>query len=420
MQLIGISINHNTAPIEMRESLYLSEDEIRQFVPILKKTILSEGFILSTCNRTEIFGVPNNPDFSSEDLRLKLQEFKNVNNCTKNNFNHFFSCSAIRHIFKVAAGLDSLMIGDSQILSQIKASFILAQELEFNSTIMNRIFDATLKVGKHAISNTNIGEGAVTISYAAVQLIQKIYSNLKNKNILIIGAGETSELALTHIVDKGAEKITVTNRTFEKAKIISEKHKTKILKFHDFRNQLQLFDVIISATSSPEPIVTFADMKKAISKRKGAPIVVLDIAIPRDFDETVNNIDNVFYNDIDSLKTIVEINLKKRQQEIPKVEKIIEDEMVLLFNWYNTLNIVPTIKSLHNYFETFRLDELSKIKNKVSEKDFEKISNMTRRLIGRILHNPTITLREFAENNTQTNKALEISNTLKELFKLKD
>lgn len=420
MNLYGISINHKSSPIEIREALHLDDGEINNLIKILKTDLLSEGFIISTCNRTEIFGFPAQSEPDHSKLEKTLLDFKPVPGVTRNNFFRYYSCSALKHIYNVAAGLDSLMIGDSQILGQLKTSFSLAEEAGFVNTVMRKIFESAIKVGKRSISETNIGEGAITISYAAVQMLEKIFADLTNKSALVIGTGETGELALTHLKDKGVTKITVTNRTFSRAEIVAKKHAAGILPYEEFKSHLDQFDIIISATSANDFVLNYDDMKVSMKKRNRAPVCILDIAIPRDIDPKVSKLDNVFYNDIDSLNIIVNQNLEKRKKEIPNVDKIITEEMIALFNWYNTLNIVPTIKNLRKYFEDLRNDELSKIKNRMSPEDYDKVDDLTRRLLGRLLHYPTMKLRTLAESGDNLQEALNYSNVLQDLYNLKD
>lgn len=420
MNIIGISINHNTAPIEIREALHFNEEEIKSVIPEVRENYLSEGFILSTCNRTEIFGFPVNEILNANDLISFVQKQKNISTLQNDHFNKYFSCSAVRHIFNVAAGLDSLMLGDSQILGQAKNSFQLSEDLGFSNSLLRRIFDITSKVGKRAINETGIGEGAVTISYAAVQLIEKIFASFENKKALVIGAGETSELAVTHLLDKEVGEITVTNRTLSKAERLADKYKVKVLPFENFRDFLHNFDIIISATSASGLVLEYSDIVSAMKKRKGTPVVITDIAIPRDISADSRKIDNVFYNDIDSLNVIVEQNLQKRKAQIPLVKRIIDEEMVNLFSWYNTLSVVPTIKQLRNYFEDMRQDELHKIKYRISDDDYKKVEDMTRRLLGRLLHFPTMKLREVAENHGNDLESGDYSCMVKELFKLEN
>jgi len=418
MNLIGISLNHRTAPIELRESLHLSKEESTELIIRLKESVLASGFVLSTCNRTEIFGFLKNGKSDFSPVLDALINFKKIENLRTDNFEKYFSCSAIKHIFKVASGIDSLMIGDSQILGQTKDAFQLSEDFGLVDSVMKRIFDTAIKVGKLSIKETLIGEGAVTISFAAVQVVEKIFSSLENKSALVIGAGETGELAATHLRDKGVEKLTITNRTYERAENVAKKLNANVIEFAKIKEMLHNYDIVFSATSFEGFILEFDDIKQVIKKRKGQPVCLMDIAIPRDINPKVSQLDNVFYHDIDSLNIIVNQNLMKRQKEIPKVEKIIMDEMVNFFGWYNTLDIVPTIKAVRDFFENIRSDELEKIKHKLSQENFDKVEDMTRRMLGRLLHNPTVKLRQIAETGENPNEVASISSVMKELFGL--
>jgi glutamyl-tRNA reductase len=417
MNLLSITINHKTAPVELREALHLSRNEIVELIPRLKK-YFSEGVILSTCNRTEIFVMPKEYSLDGNLLINELIDFKPVQNIKPENFSKYFSCGAVKHLFSVSSGIDSLIIGDSQILGQVKDAFEIAEDMQFTGTIFKRIFDTAIKVGKRAIKETTIGEGAVTVSYAAVQVVEKIFANLEKKSALVIGAGETGELAAVHLRDKGVGKITIANRTLERAETLAEKIHGEIIPFQFLSEQLHNFDIIISATSSDNFILSKTDVLNAMKKRKGLPVVLMDIAIPRDIDPEVRKIDNVFYHDMDSLKIIVDQNLQRRKSEIPVVEKLVMEEMMGFFGWYNALEVVPTIKSLREFFDEIRNDELEKMRHKISEDDFSKIEDMTRRMIGRILHNPTIKLRELAESGINVQELTTNTIILKELFAL--
>ena len=420
MNLIGISINHKTAPIELREALHLSHDEIVDLIPKLKENLFEDGFVLSTCNRTEIFGTPQIGIAAYKNLQDFVINYKPVEGIKSEHFSKFFSCGAIKHIFTVSSGIDSLMIGDSQILGQMKEAFQDSEDLHFSGSIIKRVFDSAIRVGKRAIKETLIGEGAVTISYAAVQVVEKIFSNLDKKNALVIGAGETGELAAVHLYDKGVGKISIANRTLSKAETLAQKIHGEVIPFEKLSERISEFDIIISATSSQDVILSFDDIKNMMKKRKGNTCVIMDIAIPRDIDPKVKELDTVFYHDIDSLKIIVDQNMRKRRDEIPKVEKIILEEMTNLFSWYNALDVVPTIKTVREFFDEIRNDELEKIRNKVNKDDFEKLEDMTRRMMGRILHNPTIKLRELAESGVHTQEAYTHALILKELFDLEN
>jgi glutamyl-tRNA reductase len=394
MNLLAISINHRTAPVELRESVYLKEEEIRSLINLAKENQIKEGLIISTCNRTEIFGVPKNNETNHEKFRSLLLNFKPAQNITGQHFQTFVSKDAIKHLFCVTTGIDSLLIGDNQVFKQVKDSFRIAEETNFAGYIMHRIFDAAIRTGKRAISETAISEGAVTVSYAAVQLTEKIFSNLSKKSALVIGTGETGEIAAKHLSERGIGSLAVTNRTQEKAEKLAQKLNSKVIPFAEFREAIHKFDIIISATAAPEILITKDDVKAALKKRSNNPMILMDIAVPRDIDPETRKIDSVFYHDLDSLNIIVEQNLAKRKSEIPKVEKIIDEELDNFREWYNSLQAAPAIKDLRDFFEEIRNEEVEKNKNKFTAEDQEKLDIVTKRIINKILHHPTIELRK--------------------------
>lgn len=415
MDLIAISINHRTAPVELREAVYLKEDEIRPFINLAKENKIKEGLILSTCNRTEIFGIPNNSEISHEKFQNLLLNFKSNQNVDDQNFQKFVSRDAIKHLFAVATGIDSLLIGDNQVFKQVKDSFQISEEANFSGYIMHRIFDAAIRTGKRAISETAISEGAVTVSYAAVQLTEKIFSNLNKKSALVIGAGETGEIAAKHLSEKGIGSLAVTNRTHEKAEKLSQKLNAKVIPFAEYKDSIHKFDIIISATSSPEILIRKDDVISALKKRSNNPMILMDIAIPRDIDPQTKKIDYVFYHDLDSLNIIVEQNLTKRKAEIPKVEKIIEEELDNLWEWYNSLQAAPAIKDIRDFFEEIRNEEVEKNKNKFSAEDQEKLDIVTKRIINKILHRPTIELRKADDVSASVETSTKIG-IIRDLF----
>lgn len=420
MNLLAVSINHRTAPVELRESLHLSQDEIKQMLKGLKDTLFSEGFIISTCNRTEIYGFPINPATDFRDLQKFLIENKPVEGITAANFQNFFSCGAVNHLFKVSAGIDSLLLGDNQILGQVKESFQISDDFDFAGFLMKRVFDSAIKVGKRAKSETVISDGAITVSYAAVQLIEKIFSNLNKKSALIIGAGETGEIAAKHLRDKSIGHMAITNRTFAKAESLARQLNAAALPFDSFRQHLHEYDIIISATSAPDLILTADEVKMSMKRRNHGPVILMDIAVPRDIDPKVRSLDNVFYHDIDSLKIIVDQNVKKRQAEVPRVQSIIMEELVSLFGWYNSLEVTPTIKLLRQSFEDIRAEEIERIRNKFSSEDIEKIEMVTKRIVNKILHHPTTELKKVSENGSGSQEAIIRVNVLRSLFGLED
>ncbi len=418
MNLLGISINHHTAPVELREALHLSEVEIRAFIQQTKNNAFTEGIIISTCNRTEIYAIPRNDKISLKDLEDLIKNFKSSFQVKDENFQHFVSRESIEHLFRVACGIDSLLIGDNQIFKQVKDSFQVSEEENFAGVLIRRVMDAAMRVGKRAINETAISEGAVTVSYAAVQLIEKIFSNLQKKSALIIGTGETGEIAAKHLRDRGIGRLALTNRSFDKAEKLAAELNTAVFPFSNFKEHLYKFDIIVSATSAEGLILTKKEIEDVMKKRNYASMVLMDIAIPRDIDPESKKIDYVFYHDIDSLNIIVDQNLTKRKNEIPKVEKIIQEELDNFFEWYNSLEAAPTIKTLRDYFESIRAEEVKKNINKFSEEDKEKLEIITKRIINKILHHPTIELRKISESDLKAEDTAEKISVIRDLFGL--
>ena len=416
MNILAVSINHHTAPVELREALHLSEDEIRQLIHFAREELFSEGLIISTCNRTEIYGIPKDQKLDLLDVQKFIFNHKNNADVKPDHFQTFTSSEAIKHLFKVISGIDSLLIGDNQIYHQVKESFQTAEEMQFSGFLMKRIFDAAIKTGKRAITETEISEGAVTVSYAAVQLIEKIFSNLSKKSALVIGTGESGELAAKHLIDKGIGKLSLTNRTHEKAEKIARSLSAEVVPFDSYKEKLHEFDIILSATSAESLILTADEIKTAMKKRNYSSMVLMDIAIPRDIDPASKNIDYVFYHDIDSLNIIVEQNLAKRKFEIPKVENIINEEIDNFANWFNSLEVAPTIKDLRDYFETIRADEVEKNKNRFSHEDQEKLDIITKRIINKILHQPTVELKKINDQNNSAEETAVKVGVLRDIF----
>lgn len=401
MKILAVSVNHRTAPVEVREAVHLNEEEVKALIPKAANILLKEGVIISTCNRTELIGIPADSSPAEEKLKTFIKDFKKADAVSEDHFETFTSFDALKHLFSLSAGIDSMLIGDNQIFKQVKDSFQISEENNFTGFLMKRVFDAAIRTGKRAISETKISDGAVTVSFAAVQLTEKIFSNLSKKSALLIGAGETGEIAAKHLHDKNIGSITVTNRTLEKAEKLSAKLDGKVIPFSEYKNELHNFDIIICATSSPDLLLREEDFKTALKKRSRQSMVVMDIAVPRDVDPAVKKLDYVFYHDIDSLNIIVEQNLTKRKNEIPKVEKIIDEELNNFIEWYNSLQAAPTIKELTTLFESIRAEETVKNKNRFSDDDREKLEIVTKRIVNKILHYPIIQLRKTDEDTAK-------------------
>lgn len=418
MNLISVTINHKTAPIELREALFLSENQIRENLRQLKESLFKEACILSTCNRTEIYGIPADHSTTFRNIQNHLLDKKPIEGITSNNFLNYFSCGAVNHLFHVAAGIDSLVIGDQQILGQVKDSFNIAVEENCVGTYLQKAFQSALKVGKRVKTETDLFEGPTSVSAAAVQLAGKIFSDLTKKSVLVIGAGETGKLTIQNLIQKKVSNLTISNRTSSRAEKLADTHKAKVLPFEDLKNRLNEFDIIISATSSKSILISRDEMYSVMRKRKFAPVCIMDIAIPRDFDSNIKEIENIFYNDIDALQSMVNFSIEGKKVLLPSIKKIIMEELIELFSWYNSLQISPILKAMREQFESVRSQEFETFKNKFNEDERTNLELLTKRMMNKLLHNPTIYLRKSADQvDTQGELQLKIS-ILKEMFNL--
>ena len=424
--IFSVGVNHHTAPIEVREKIFLSGQEISELLEIYKQ-YLSECLIVSTCNRTEIYGVPSNGKLDLELYKDVLINYKsNVKDVNKNQMYELVSASAADHLFRVASSVDSMVVGDSQIYHQVKEAYQIAQKNQSLGKILNKLCQTALHVGKRTKTETTIFEGAVSISYAAVELAMKIFGDIKDKTILILGAGETAELTAESLIKKKAKKIYISNRTRTKAEELLNKLKGfskfdgEVIDFDNFKQRFNEFDVVISSTSATNFIINYDDFSNVSRRKSGVPILIVDIAVPRDIDPKVGKYSNIFLKDIDDLNAIVETNFEMRKAEIPGVKKIIGDELQHFFSWYYSLQLVPTIKDIENKFESIRNEELEKNANGFSDKEKEAIDAITKNIVHKILRDTVPNLNEVInapEIPTQENKYNRVS-LIRKLFGL--
>ena len=338
----AFGLNHKTAPVEVREKLHIDEAEVPVFLDLLRET-LSECVILSTCNRTEIYAVSDSPEIDLDRYKNLLIEFKGAEGEVRDE--HFFaliSCAACQQLFNVATSVDSKFIGDSQILRQLRGAYSKALDHGFTGKIMHQLLQRAFKLGKQTYNETNIHDGAVSASLAAVELAIEQFGSLRNRTALVIGAGEMARQTAEALANKKIGKLFVTNRTRLNADEMVESLlkdlsiESEVIAFESFRNMLPEFDIVITSTGSDEPILfskDFADQSRET--------IVIDIAVPRDVDESVAGCENVILKNIDDLNSIVDGTREKRLRDLPKVRKMIMNEMVDFLTWYYTLPLMP-------------------------------------------------------------------------------
>ncbi len=417
MNLLCVGISHHTAPLDVRERLWFSSDEIRHTLPLLKPLSASESVLFSTCNRTELYVLMENGTIEPDVLKKLLIAQKSAAGKVQPSDMFLMTAGdAARHLFRVAASLDSMVLGDAQILAQVKEGFNLAIELRTAGIFMNRLFQLAFRVGKRTRTETEIGEGAVSISYAAVELAEKIFDDLQKKTAFVIGAGETAELTATHLRGKNIGKLLITNRTQERAEQLAQKVHGTAIPFDSWCDALAESDIVISSVEVNRYIIQPSDIQSLIRKNRNGPLFVIDLGVPRNIDPQIKELENIFLYDLDTLNTMIDENLQHRKAEIPKVDAIIVDVLAELTQWYASLEVNPTITALTQFMESIRQEEVAKNINRFNPKDRELVELITKRIINKIIHAPIVNLRNGQE--TSLTERLQKMNAIQKLFGL--
>jgi glutamyl-tRNA reductase len=402
MELIVIGLNHKTASIDLRERMAFAGDHMEGALHQVKSLpSLRENMILSTCNRVEIYAAVRETEKAILDLKhflsqyhaLPLKEFEK-------NLYSLIGEDAVKHVFRVASSLDSMVVGEPQILGQIKSAYEIAVESKTSGLILHRLLHRAFHVAKKVRTETKIGDSAVSVSSVAVELAQKIFETLEEKTVLLIGAGEMCELAARHLISGGVEKVLVTNRTYERAISLAEEFKGEAIPFEEMNQGLKKVDIVISATDAPKYLIRHDQMAKVIKDRKNKPLFFIDIADPRDIEPSVGDIENVYLYNIDDLKKVADENIKDREKEARKAEAIVQDEVIKFVNWYHSLEVAPTIVALRKKFEEIRKRELEKtfsLHPNLSDKERRSLEALTSAIINKILHTPSTLLKQTNE-----------------------
>ena len=400
--IILIGANHKTAAVELREKLAFSSEETLTALEYLKNDPdIKEGLVFSTCNRTEILYIPETGDKTDKILELiarhkhiGISEFKSSLYIYKGN-------DAIRHLFEVASSLDSMVVGEPQILGQIKQAYRTAVRENVPGVLLNRLMHKTFSVAKKVRKETGIGDNAVSISYAAIELANKIFSDIAEKSVLLLGAGEMAELAVEHLISNKVNRIFVANRTFENAVTLAQKFNGQAVKFEERYDALLDVDIIISSTGAAAYVMTKDMVRAAMKKRQHNTLFFIDIAVPRDIDPNINTISNAYVYDIDDLKNIVESNIEQRDKETVKARRYIEEAVVKFRQWLEGLAVVPTIKALNEKMTdivNLECDKTLAGMKHLSENDMAAIRRMTRAIASRTIHDPIRFLRNTGDH----------------------
>jgi len=402
MELFVLGLSHKTAPIDVRERLAVPERELPKVLEALGEVSeLAERMFFTTCNRAEVYGVAEGPLAKAvEATRASLERYRNLDSAALAGALYAYDgADATRHVFRVASSLDSMVVGEPQILGQVKTAYTVARSQQATGIILNNLLEQAFHVAKRVRTETGIATAAVSISSVAVELARKIFGDLEGRTVLILGAGEMAELALRHLVDDGVRSILVANRSHDRAVALAEQFHGRAVTFDTFHQEMLEADIVISSTSAPHLILKKEDVQAIILERRHRPIFLIDIANPRDIDPGCNDVDNVYLYNIDDLQSVVSANLKARQREAERAEVIIEREVGVFQAWLRGLDVVPTIVSLRDRVEEIRAAELQKAMSRMGDltpEQRETIASMTTAMINKILHQPMSELRRRA------------------------
>ncbi len=419
-EIVLIGVNHKTAPVELREKLAFSGEETQNALKLYQKTpYINEVMILSTCNRVEVLMVTDNRSHAIEAILSFIAGTKAIPQAQLKKCTYIHSGTrSIQHVFRVASSLDSMMIGEPQILGQLKKAFKTAVNQKSTGLILNRLMHKAFSVAKRVRSETGIGGHAVSISYAAVELARKIFDTLDGKTILLVGAGEMAELAVEHLIhNTSSGNLLVANRTLSVGVELANRYNGNAIRLEEIPEKLKTVDIIISSTGSPNYIITKAHVKPTMRLRKNRPLFFIDIAVPRDIDPAINRISDAYVYDIDDLQGVITENIETRNAESIKAERIVDESVIKFTDWHERLDVIPTIIALKNKLNGIAKMELSKTLQTLkhlSSNDQMAFERMTASLIKKILHDPTLFLKNPGSHR---NKSVYLDFTCK-LFNL--
>ncbi len=416
MQLALVGLSHKTAPVEVRERLAFSNDALRSaLASLVDRRAVNEAMILSTCNRVEV--VAESPD--DRLIRDFICEFHQISHDSVSS--HLYSyrnVDAIRHVFRVTASLDSMVIGEPQILGQVKEAFRIAMDAGTVGMHLSALMNRAFAVAKKVRSETGISQSAVSVSYAAVELARKIFGDLSGKTVMIIGASKMGELAAKHLKRAGASSVLVTNRTFERAVELAKVFEGAAVPFEHFTDHMTGADIVITSTGAPHFIIGRSLAEQVIHRRKNKPIFFIDIAVPRDIDPAVNQIDNAFLYDIDDLQQVIDANLKERFKEAMRAEQIVDDEVEAFCLKMQTRDVVPTIVQLRESLEKVRRDEIERNRRHLKDLSPEQqaaVDQITKSIVNKILHPPIEQLKQMAHDP----QGADLADLIRKIFNVK-
>ncbi len=419
MQLSLVGLSHHTAPIEVRERLHFPEKDLPAALhALVERDAVEEAIILSTCNRVEILARLTD----DADARSLLGDFLSrqrrvPRDLLDKHLYHHSQREAVRHIFRVAASLDSMIVGEPQVLGQVKAAYATGRAVGTVGSILDAVLAHAFATAKKVRTETGVAASAVSVSYAAVELARKIFGSLEGKTVFLIGAGKMSELAARHLRRSGARAIFVANRTLARAEELAKELGGETVRFDELLNFISRADIVISSTGAPVYIIKKEHGARFLAERRNRPMFFIDIAVPRDIDPALNKLNNIFLYDIDDLQQVVEANLRQRRREALRAEEIVEREVDRLLGRLKRLEVAPTIAALQEHLHGIRQQELERARLRdLSPEQHTAVEEMTRRLVNKILHGPIAELKRLP----QEPNGLKLTEFARRLFRLKE
>ena len=421
-QLIVIGWSHKNAPVKFRDKLFLSKDEIQCLVKeAVQPDFIQELTILSTCNRTEFY-------FISSDTGSLINWVKDkYNSILKRNIDFADGepytqqgSETIKHLFRVASGMESMMLGENQILSQVKTAHEHLLMSSGKTPLLNQLFRDAVSCGKAVRTDTDLCRGAVSISLAAVELAKRIYSSFQKQKILLVGAGESAELTAKHFQENGATQFVIVNRSEERGRRLAEKFSAEYAELSQIPELLKQVDIVVAATHSKEYLITLNQVNQALSARQYKNLLMIDISTPRNIDTDIHKIQEVFLYDIDHLENVISENLEKRKGEIPTAELIIQEHSKKFMSWFKTLKVKPTISLLTQYYEKIRTEELQRYEHKASADEKDAMAKLSKGLVRKLLHYPITHLKGLADGQELDPQTIDTIWRLYRLEEMKD
>ncbi len=420
--LIGMS--HKTAQVEMRETFSLKEDDIPEFLEKLQSGEIQEAVCVSTCNRVEVYFASNDIQQSVESVIKLLEDFSSVTREKfEDNIYKKYSKDAVHHLLTVSSSLDSMVVGENEILGQVKDAYRKSSDEKSAGQILNRLFHQAFKTAKRVRTETEISKNPLSVAYIATELAKSIFEDISKRKALLIGAGEMGELILKYLTKYNIEEIIIANRSFQNAERIATEinREAHIITLDDVKEKAGEVDIIISSVGAPDYIFSPETAKGFIKKRKNQPLFMIDIAVPRSIDPDTGNLNNIFLYNIDDLKSIADENLKNRLKEVDLAKQLIESDTEDFYEWYEGLSVVPTIINIQNKFDEIRKKEISRYKRRklkeLSDEDFQIVEEMTTQIMTKTLHNPIMYLKGYqTSNERERKKIIEHAKIIEKLF----